>query len=121
MEKGIPSPPPPPPGFIPPIPPPPYGEFPPQSQSQPQSQPHIIVIGNTQFGSESQQLTCPYCHAQISTRVETESNMKTHLFALLLCAFGFWCCVPCPYCIDSCLSKKHYCPACNAYLGEANN
>lgn len=120
MEKGIPSPPPPPPGFIPPMPPPPYGESFPQPQPQPQQQ-HVIVIGNTQFGSESQHLTCPYCHALINTRVETESNMKTHLFALLLCAFGFWCCVPCPYCIDSCLSKKHYCPACNAYLGEASN
>lgn len=116
MSKEMPHPPPPgfapgpPPAFVPSPPPPPYNPGPPN-----------IVIVNTQFGPESQRLTCPYCHANISTTVETESNTKTHIFALVLCLFGFWCCAPMPYCIDSCLVKKHYCPSCKAYLGESSN
>ncbi|EFN65890.1 hypothetical protein EAG_09193 [Camponotus floridanus] len=47
--------------------------------------------------------------------------MKTHLIALLLCALGLWCCVPCPYCMDGCLAKKHYCPSCGTYLGISEN
>ncbi|XP_070166770.1 lipopolysaccharide-induced tumor necrosis factor-alpha factor homolog isoform X2 [Polyergus mexicanus] len=72
------------------------------------------------FGTESQHVVCPHCHANISTRVETEATMKTHLMALLLCLFVCPC-APCPYCIDSCQAKKHYCPACGSYLGSSDN
>ncbi|XP_076681137.1 lipopolysaccharide-induced tumor necrosis factor-alpha factor homolog [Andrena cerasifolii] len=118
MEKGMPPSSPPPAGFAPgpayggpPIPPPMYTE----------GQPNIVYVSSLQFGSESQHLTCPHCHASITTSVQTEANSKTHLFALLICVLGGWCCAPCPYCMDSCLVKKHYCPACKAYLGESTN
>ncbi|EFN65892.1 hypothetical protein EAG_09195 [Camponotus floridanus] len=94
----------------------PYPQPPPQPQTLSQS--NVII---TRFGSQSQHLTCPHCHANISTRVETESNMKTHLMAVFLCALGLWCCVPCPYCMDDCLAKKHYCPSCDIYLGIGEN
>ncbi|XP_012153001.1 lipopolysaccharide-induced tumor necrosis factor-alpha factor homolog [Megachile rotundata] len=116
MSKEMPQPPPPgfapspPPSFSPPPPPPPYHP----------GQPNVVIVG-TQFGPESQRLVCPYCHAQITTSIETEANTKTHLFALLLCVLGLWCCAPCPYCIDSCMVKKHYCPSCKAYLGQSHN
>lgn len=117
MSKEIPHPPPPgfapspPPGFAPPPPPPPYNPGP----------QNVVIVGGPQFGSESQRLVCPYCHANITTSVATEANTKTHLFALILCVLGLWCCAPCPYCVDSCMVKKHYCPSCKAYLGESHN
>jgi len=40
------------------------------------------------FGKESQNITCPHCQANVSTRVDTEANMKTHSFALILCIAG---------------------------------
>ncbi|XP_015437963.1 PREDICTED: lipopolysaccharide-induced tumor necrosis factor-alpha factor homolog isoform X2 [Dufourea novaeangliae] len=122
MDKSMPysPPPPPPPGFMPgsgyggpPLPPSPPGNH--------EGQPNVVIIGAPQFGPESQRLTCPHCQASISTHVEKESNTKTHLFALVLCIFGLWCCAPCPYCVDSCLVKKHYCPNCKAYLGQMDN
>ncbi|XP_033329851.2 lipopolysaccharide-induced tumor necrosis factor-alpha factor homolog [Megalopta genalis] len=116
MDKGMP---PPAPGFATgPTPPPSYGAPPPHYND---GQPSVIVVGSQQFGPESQRMTCPRCRAEISTRVETESNTKTHLFALLLCVFGLWCCVPCPYCINSCMTQNHYCPSCGSFLGKCDN
>ncbi|KOC61573.1 Lipopolysaccharide-induced tumor necrosis factor-alpha factor like protein [Habropoda laboriosa] len=114
MNKDMPAPPP---GFVPPPPPPPYFEQPQQQQ------PHIVVVERPvlQFGRVSQRLQCPHCHADISTRVESEANTKTHLIALLLCILGLWCCAPCPYCMDSTLVQRHYCPSCGSFLGEADN
>ncbi|KAH0535467.1 lipopolysaccharide-induced tumor necrosis factor-alpha factor homolog [Cotesia glomerata] len=106
---------PPPPGFAPP---PPYSAGAPQPPSQ---GPGVIFIQQTTFGPDTMRLNCPHCHADISTRVETEPSTKTHLFALLLCLVGCWCCAPCPYCMDSCLVKKHYCPSCSQYLGSYEN
>lgn len=104
--------------------PPPFGTSPPypypQPPPQPPQQPSIIITGGS-FGPETQHMVCPHCRANISTRVETEASSKTHLFALLLCVLGCWCCAPCPYCTDSCLVKKHYCPACGNYLGSHEN
>lgn len=103
----------PPPGFVPP---PPYqpGVPPPGPM-----QPNVVVIQS--FGPDTQRMNCPHCGANVSTRVETEANTKTHLFALLLCLIGCWPCVPCPYCMDSCLVKKHFCPSCQSYLGQFEN
>lgn len=105
---------PPPPGFAPP---PPYTAGPPPPPPGMQ-QPGVVFIQPTIFGPDTQRLTCPNCQASISTRVESESNSRTHLFALLLCIIGCWPCALCPYCMDSCLVKKHYCPACSQYLGQ---
>ncbi|XP_015599907.1 lipopolysaccharide-induced tumor necrosis factor-alpha factor homolog isoform X2 [Cephus cinctus] len=108
---------PPPPGFAPP---PPYSGPPPMNPGH-MAQPNIIIMQNPNLGPDTQPMTCPHCHANISTRVVQESSTKTHLFALLLCLMGCWPCAPCPYCMDSCLATKHYCPACNAFLGQYDN
>ncbi|XP_071581836.1 lipopolysaccharide-induced tumor necrosis factor-alpha factor homolog [Temnothorax nylanderi] len=81
---------------------------------------HTIITA-TVFGKENQRMTCPRCNADISTRVESAANMKTHLLALLLCLGGCCCCAPLPYCMDSCLVHKHYCPACSFFLGVSKN
>ncbi|XP_020288020.1 cell death-inducing p53-target protein 1-like [Pseudomyrmex gracilis] len=118
MEKNSSAPPP---GFNPGLPPYPYPQ-PPPSMPPPSMPPQsVTIISGMAFGKETQNMTCPHCQANITTRVESESNMKTHLIALLLCALGCWCCVPCPYCMDSCLMHKHYCPACGTYLGMSDN
>lgn len=103
-------------------PPYPYPQAPPPQmlpQQIPQQQ-NVIVVP-TVFGKDPQHLICPHCRANIMTRVDSGPNSKTHMFALLLCVFGLCCCAPCPYCIDSCLVQKHYCPECKNYLGESNN
>ncbi|XP_011705483.1 PREDICTED: lipopolysaccharide-induced tumor necrosis factor-alpha factor homolog [Wasmannia auropunctata] len=99
-------------------PPYPYPQPPP---SMPPPSHTVHVVTGVAFNVESQHMTCPHCHANISTRVEPEANMKTHLMAGLLCLFGCWCCAPCPYCMDSCRAHKHYCPACGSFLGVAEN
>jgi len=84
--------------------------------------PHTVIItSGVAFSKEHQHMICPHCHANITTRVESEANTKTHLIAALLCLFGCWCCAPCAYCTDSCLVQKHYCPACNSFLGASEN
>ncbi|XP_077263725.1 uncharacterized protein LOC143898254 [Temnothorax americanus] len=79
------------------------------------------VLTRMVFSKESQHIICPHCHADISTRVVSEANTKTHLLALLLCACGCCCCAPCPYCTDSSRVHRHYCPACTNFLGESTN
>ncbi|XP_076623173.1 lipopolysaccharide-induced tumor necrosis factor-alpha factor homolog [Colletes latitarsis] len=116
MDK---SQPPPPPGFM--GPPPAYMGPPPSMPPSGNREPNVIIVGAQQWGPDSQNVTCPVCHAHISTTIETEANTKTHLFAILLCVLGLWCCAPCPYCIDSCMVKKHYCPSCKSYLGQSEN
>ncbi|KAJ8956991.1 hypothetical protein NQ318_012156 [Aromia moschata] len=84
--------------------------------------PAQVVVHHTPLvlGPNPQSITCPSCHAQITTAVELENSTKTHLIALVLCLVCFPCvCVP--YCMDSCKSKNHYCPNCRAYLGRYEN
>ncbi|XP_018566761.1 lipopolysaccharide-induced tumor necrosis factor-alpha factor homolog [Anoplophora glabripennis] len=72
------------------------------------------------LGPERSRITCPSCHAQVTTDVVLENNTNTHLFAVLLCLICFPC-VFIPYCTDSCKSKNHYCPNCHAYIGTFKN
>ncbi|KAI4493254.1 hypothetical protein M0802_009542 [Mischocyttarus mexicanus] len=112
MDKSAPQP-----GFVPPSglsPPPPYA-------GGPSPQPNVIIVSNEAYGSEPRVMRCPHCGQNISTRVDTEANTKTHLFALLLCLVGCWPCVCIPYCMDTCLVKKHYCPSCGVFLGQSSN
>ncbi|KAF7267722.1 hypothetical protein GWI33_019080 [Rhynchophorus ferrugineus] len=109
-------PPPPQPGY----PPPPQAGYPPIGMPTP-SVGHTVIVTTTSpaaYGPEPIGVTCPYCHAAITTTVETEPNTKTHLSALLLFVCGCWLCCCIPYCMDSCQSKKHFCPNCKAYLAE---
>ncbi|KAF2885896.1 hypothetical protein ILUMI_20277, partial [Ignelater luminosus] len=83
------------------------------------TRPVTVVPAN--FGPNSQVYVCPYCNHSISTRVETKPTTKTHLIAIGLCIFCCWLCCFCPYCIDSCQARNHYCPQCSAYLGTYSN
>ncbi|KAJ8970699.1 hypothetical protein NQ317_000597 [Molorchus minor] len=88
---------------------------------------HLYMIDEQIFyapmvlGPNPQAVTCPSCHAQITTNVQLENSTKTHLIAIVLCLI----CLPCvmiPYCCtDSCKSKNHYCPNCQAYIGRYDN
>ncbi|KAF7267720.1 lipopolysaccharide-induced tumor necrosis factor-alpha factor homolog isoform X2 [Rhynchophorus ferrugineus] len=71
------------------------------------------------YGPSPISTRCPRCRNLITTAVRTKPTIKTHLFALLLCALGCWLCCFFPYCIDSCQSKKHFCTICKAYLAES--
>ncbi|XP_058805852.1 lipopolysaccharide-induced tumor necrosis factor-alpha factor homolog [Phymastichus coffea] len=84
-------------------------------------QPPVVIMTGTNVGPEPMTMTCPYCNATITTRMETEPTTKTHLLCLLMCLFCCWPCAPCVYCIDSCQAKKHTCPNCNHFLGVYNN
>ncbi|XP_018566760.1 lipopolysaccharide-induced tumor necrosis factor-alpha factor homolog [Anoplophora glabripennis] len=100
-------------------PPPPHFQPPPPHFQPPPPQPQVIITQPTVLvlGPQPSRITCPSCHAQVTTNVVLENSTKTHLFAVLLCLI----CCPCvfiPYCTDSCKSKNHYCPNCQAYLGS---
>ncbi|KAJ8970698.1 hypothetical protein NQ317_000596 [Molorchus minor] len=81
---------------------------------------HVMATPPLVLGPLPASLTCPSCHAQITTNVESESNTRTHLFALILCLV-FFPCVCVPYCIDSCKNQNHYCPHCHAFIGRHEN
>ncbi|CAL1687497.1 unnamed protein product [Lasius platythorax] len=93
----------------------------PQPPPPPPQQPLMVIITETAFGPETQPMVCPHCYDNISTRVKLEANLKTHKFAVHLCCLGLWCCAPCPYYMNSCMEKKHYCPSCGSYLGSCEN
>ncbi|ENN78573.1 lipopolysaccharide-induced tumor necrosis factor-alpha factor [Dendroctonus ponderosae] len=112
----------PPPGFNPGAPAGHYapGQYPPPPTTSDQINEHqTVIVTHTALvlGPEPTRTVCPHCHANIVSTMEVEANTKTHLFALILCLFGCWPCCCIPYCMDSCQSKKHFCPNCRAYLG----
>ncbi|XP_072385347.1 uncharacterized protein [Diabrotica undecimpunctata] len=99
-------------------------QMPPPGMPQHDPQQTVIVthtVAQVPVGPSPTSTTCPSCHAQIVTSVETETTTKTHLFALLLCLFGCCLCSCIPYCVDSCQAKTHYCPNCRAYIGRFEN
>lgn len=75
----------------------------------------LVIVA---FGPNSQTCTCPYCSHLVSTSVKSRATMKTHVMACVLCSIMAWCCCFCPYCMDSCQDRNHYCPNCNNYLGS---
>lgn len=57
------------------------------------------------FGPKSQNVTCPSCKSQITTKVKDRVSFRTHAAAYLLCLIG---CLPCclfPYCVSSCQNQ----------------
>ncbi|XP_023172790.1 lipopolysaccharide-induced tumor necrosis factor-alpha factor homolog [Drosophila hydei] len=83
----------------------------------PATQHTVIVVPNSPFGPEPQDVQCPYCHNYARTRVSYRPNSRTHLIALVLCLLQLYCFVCLPYCISSCMNTTHYCGMCNRYLG----
>ncbi|XP_070508299.1 lipopolysaccharide-induced tumor necrosis factor-alpha factor homolog isoform X2 [Chironomus tepperi] len=69
------------------------------------------------YGPESQNVTCPSCKSQITTKVKDRVSFRTHAAAYLLCLIGCWSCCLIPYCVSSCQNQMHICPNCDAYLG----
>ncbi|XP_050444997.1 lipopolysaccharide-induced tumor necrosis factor-alpha factor-like [Cataglyphis hispanica] len=110
-------------------------EQPPSYPPPPLPQQPNIITTSQGFGSHSQHLICPHCHANISTRVETEANAGAYLIGIFFCiciCIAFICMhathnvsppdSSChPYSCDCCLETKHYCPECGSYLGSSNN
>lgn len=48
---------------------------------------HLVLL----MGSQPIRMTCPYCHANIQTIIESEPNTRTHLLALSLCCLCLIC------------------------------
>ena len=96
------------------------------------------------FGRHSTQMTCPNCNFEIWTRTETKQSIWAWLAGGALCLVGYeWkldkiyinqtifiilffnfffscCCLSCiPCCLEDFKETKHFCPKCNALLGEA--
>uniref|UniRef100_A0A1L8EIY1 Putative lipopolysaccharide-induced tumor necrosis factor-alpha factor n=1 Tax=Haematobia irritans TaxID=7368 RepID=A0A1L8EIY1_HAEIR len=76
---------------------------------------HATAFITQPVGPKSVEMTCPYCHAHIHTRVSHAATTKTHIVALLLCWTVCCCCLP--YCMDSCRNANHFCPMCGAFIG----
>jgi len=96
----------------------PQSGFAPQPAAPTHTQTVIRVIQTPNLGPETTRMTCPFCQADVSTRVEYQPSGMTHVAAALLCLFGFWCCVCIPYCTDSCMDAQHACPNCHKFLGQ---
>ncbi|XP_045491959.1 cell death-inducing p53-target protein 1 homolog [Colias croceus] len=77
--------------------------------------PPVIVVNN--LGPYPTSCYCNTCKQQVTTYTRTETSLRTHVVAGLLCLFGCWPCVWIPYCADACKKIQHYCPICNTYLG----
>jgi lipopolysaccharide-induced tumor necrosis factor-alpha factor len=71
------------------------------------------------FGRNSIQCTSANCRSTILTRVEQTNGLLTWLLCIFLCIFGCWlgCCLI-PFCITDLQNVQHYCPNCNAFIGE---
>jgi len=65
------------------------------------------------------QCTCANCRSVIITRVEQKNGLLTWILCLFLVLFGCWlgCCLI-PFCITDLQNVQHYCPNCNAFIGE---
>jgi len=78
----------------------------------------ITVVQAPNLSSESTRMMCPFCQADISTKVTYQTSCMTHVAAAILCLFGLWCCACIPYCTDSCMDAEHECPNCHKFLGQ---
>ena len=79
----------------------------------------VQVVPMVAFSKNPIQCTCANCRSLIITRVEQSSGLLAWLICLLLALFGCWlgCCLI-PFCISDLQNVQHYCPNCNAFIGE---
>ncbi|KAH8238591.1 hypothetical protein KR032_011016 [Drosophila birchii] len=82
------------------------------------SQGFFDLAPQPKLGSRALEIMCPACGQQGVTSVRRTPNSRTHVLALLLCTFG-WCCCAClwPYLLKGCRITRHYCSACEIFLG----
>ncbi|CAF0995037.1 unnamed protein product [Adineta ricciae] len=73
----------------------------------------------TTFAKNPVQCCCPNCQSLVVTRVEQTSGLLAWLICLFLVIFGCWlgCCLI-PFCVSDLQNVQHYCPNCNAFIGE---
>ena len=79
----------------------------------------VQVVPLGAFTKNPIQCTCAHCRSMIITRVEQSNGLLAWLLCLLLLLFGCWlgCCLI-PFCISDLQNVQHYCPNCNAFIGE---
>ncbi|VVC94130.1 unnamed protein product [Leptidea sinapis] len=113
---------------LPPNPAPPPGYFgnnPPPPRPDP---PRTVVVTSApetttnrpvKLGPGRTGISCPSCNKSIVTRVHYVPNNRTHIVSAALCVIT-GCCCGCfvPYCMKSCKTANHYCPACKAFIGS---
>ncbi|CAH4015252.1 lipopolysaccharide-induced tumor necrosis factor-alpha factor-like [Pieris napi] len=109
-----------------PVPPPSYfGNDPPPPEDPPRTRTIVVTqireppLGPPKLGPGPTGASCPTCNKSIVTRVDYVPNNRTHIVSAALCVLA-GCCCGCflPYCMKSCRTANHYCPACKAFIGS---
>uniref|UniRef100_A0A1I8IXZ4 LITAF domain-containing protein n=1 Tax=Macrostomum lignano TaxID=282301 RepID=A0A1I8IXZ4_9PLAT len=100
-----------------PMPPPQQGGYPPPPQGYPPGPggyPGVVTVPPpVVFRELPVTMTCPHCHASISTQVTMDTGLLPWLICGGLCLFGCWlgCCLI-PFCMDGVKDAIHTCPQC---------
>ncbi|CAG7820294.1 unnamed protein product [Allacma fusca] len=79
--------------------------------------PPMVVVAPISLTGQPQRMNCPHCHADVLTEVKYKDGRMTHIWALVLCLVGCWCCCCIPYCIDDLKDVDHECPNCQRHIG----
>ena len=77
----------------------------------------IEMSGNAMYGVSPRRVICQFCGADVSTKIDKETGLFTHVAAVTLCIVC--CCLaPLPYVTDAAKDTKHSCPNCGKELGR---
>jgi lipopolysaccharide-induced tumor necrosis factor-alpha factor len=73
----------------------------------------------TELGEQPIQYTCGKCRSSMVTRVRQTPGSFVWFLCCICILFGCWfgCCYI-PFCIRWIQNTRHYCPNCNAFIGE---
>eukprot|EP00667_Euglena_gracilis_P021557 EG_transcript_23659 len=72
------------------------------------------------FGENPQLIMCPNCNAQGMSDIRKEISIMNWAVCGAACLFGFFCCAPIAFFVDSLKGTVHYCRKCNAQVGKFN-
>ena len=61
---------------------------------------------------------CKTCRNEIYTRVEGKVSQNGIAWAILCCCFGSFLLSLLVFCLDGFKVYRHFCPSCNAFIGE---
>lgn len=106
--------------FVPPAePPPPYAPQynPPVVSVQPNSAPQPVVLVVISWGTEPQEVQCPYCRKMVVSVVKKKVFTFSCCYTAVCCVVLFF--VGCLLIPRRCYCQRfiHYCPECNKRLG----
>ena len=79
----------------------------------------MIGRSNKNLGDYSVFTVCPNCSERVRTKVKYETTNRTWCASLALFVV-FWPLMCVPFCVME-KNKEHYCPNCNAKIGESND